>query len=935
MLALAFALASLSAGADEILPLPLSGAAYRIADQAYREYASGDYEAAARDAREAVRLRPDVARLRSLLQQAESAVRNRGKPAPAARVAPAGAKVPAPALVAPATQPSPAAAQRASDLASQALDLLAHNEVENASSDIDQAVTLAPEISQYRLLQVSLLTRLQHYAAAETASRAALVAASDDSMVYVLHGYLLQRADHYDAARQYYAQALTGDSLGDGDLRAVRLLIADLMLGAGDTQSALDALQSLPDSDTDVEERRVYAHTIAADGKTLRPALKPPVLQCVVNRFGPVCSLFPSVRPSQALANEAFHAAAENRQQDALELFQLALKIGGANRELEGRRDSVRRQLAQQPAAAAYRAMADNDPDLAQKEIARAIVYAPDVMPYRLLQIEALDRKQQYAAAEAAASEAMHVDDEDAVPVLLRGYLRQMQGKYAAARVDYGNALKNDTLSDDDLYNLRLYVVDAAMAAGDTKFAGDTLHTLPASDEEAAWRRSLVTFYAHHSGHPRLQAPFLDCRETPYGTACTARAADNASNAMIEAIYKALGRKENATALSLARDLSAASPKNEQYRRVLVQALQANGRNDEAQRVTASLKDPVPDLSFAYLASMSDASALALQTFQQMDAAGKLPPRALQDAGFAAINADQRLVAVNYFKRSIDAAADGSLDLPPQSLYETRRAVSELERQWGAYVSLSYRGSNNMQAGQNQSALVGDNLQIGTEAYWRPPALDHDGSYVDLYARLIDNVYSAPTTSTNTVTGDTFSGKSPTGLPSLLSAFGVRWKPLASQNVIIAFERQQAIGSAAQSDWLPRLGYSYGTGTDLRVDVPSWNTLQIYAETGYYLRAQTYYFTSEWQSGRSFRLPEAWLGHTVLFPHAVFGADYNNAYSRPWAVGAGVGVNLRHWFREDRYHAPQSSFDLSLQYRLKVAGDERAKGWFIRSVFNY
>ncbi len=178
MLALAFALASLSAGADEILPLPLSGAAYRIADQAYREYASGDYEAAARDAREAVRLRPDVARLRSLLQQAESAVRNRGKPAPAARVAPAGAKVPAPALVAPATQPSPAAAQRASDLASQALDLLAHNEVENASSDIDQAVTLAPEISQYRLLQVSLLTRLQHYAAAETASRAALARAS-------------------------------------------------------------------------------------------------------------------------------------------------------------------------------------------------------------------------------------------------------------------------------------------------------------------------------------------------------------------------------------------------------------------------------------------------------------------------------------------------------------------------------------------------------------------------------------------------------------------------------------------------------------------------------------------------------------------------------------------------------------------------------------
>ncbi|NIF81879.1 bacteriophage N4 adsorption protein A, partial [Paraburkholderia sp. Cy-641] len=49
--------------ADETLPLPLAGSAYRIAQQAYDEYARGDYDAAARDAREAVRLRPDVARL--------------------------------------------------------------------------------------------------------------------------------------------------------------------------------------------------------------------------------------------------------------------------------------------------------------------------------------------------------------------------------------------------------------------------------------------------------------------------------------------------------------------------------------------------------------------------------------------------------------------------------------------------------------------------------------------------------------------------------------------------------------------------------------------------------------------------------------------------------------------------------------------------------
>jgi tetratricopeptide (TPR) repeat protein len=921
--------ASAPAGADEILPLPLSGAAYRVADQAYREYASGDYDAALRDAREAVRQRPDVPSLRGLLRQAEAAVRNRARRPATGRAPPANSRATAHAAV------SPAPVQGARALVSRALDLLGQNKLVDASREIDRAVQLAPDVPQYRLLQVYVSIRLQDYAAAESASRAESGNVSGDALMSLMSGYLLQRRGSYDAAREQYVRALSATTPGNVDPRILRLAVADAALSAGDAQGALDALKSLEDSDADARERKLYAQALAADNTAPRLELKAPVIQCAMNQAALVCALTPLERPSHALADAAYRAAADHRLQEAVGLFDMALRVGGANRELEGRRDSVRRQMAQQPAGLAYRAMADNDPESAQKQIALAIAYAPDVMAYRLLRIEALERMHQNAAAESAASEAMQADDEDSVPVLMRGYLRQLQGRPAAALGDYQRALKNDTLSDDDLRNLRLYVADASMAGGDFKFATQTLSPLPTGDKEAAWRRTLMSFYRQYSGHSRLRAPFLDCRLTPYGTVCTARPADSATDAMIEAIYKALAKKHNSTALALARDLVALSPKNERYRWVLAQALTADGRASEANEVFASLHDATPDVDLAYLASMSGASALATQTFKKIDDADKLPAGALQDAGFAAVNADQRPAAVTYFKRSIDAVGDGQLEMSPQSLYETRRAVSELERQWGAYVSLSYRGSNNMQAGQNQSALVGDNLQIGTEAYWRPPSLDRDGSYVDLYARLTDTAYSAPTTSSNTLTGDTFVGKSPTGVPSLLSAFGVRWKPLASQNIIIAFERQQAIGSAAQSDWLPRLGYSYGLGTDLRADVPSWNTHQVYAETGYYLRAQTYYFTSELQSGRSFRLPETWLGNTVVWPHAVLGADYNNAYSMPWAVGAGVGVNLRHWFREDRYHAPRSYFDLSVQYRLKVAGDERAKGWFIRSVFNY
>jgi hypothetical protein len=37
---------------------------------------------------------------------------------------------------------------------------------------------------------------------------------------------------------------------------------------------------------------------------------------------------------------------------------------------------------------------------------------------------------------------------------------------------------------------------------------------------------------------------------------------------------------------------------------------------------------------------------------------------------------------------------------------------------------------------------------------------------------------------------------------------------------------------------------------------------------------------------------------------------------------------MRFWFREDRDHAPRSYLDLSLQYRARLAGDERGKACF-------
>ena len=63
---------------------PLEGDAYQLADQAYKQYDAGHYETAQIMAENAIRLRPDVARLRLLLVYA---LEKQGKRQEAARAA--------------------------------------------------------------------------------------------------------------------------------------------------------------------------------------------------------------------------------------------------------------------------------------------------------------------------------------------------------------------------------------------------------------------------------------------------------------------------------------------------------------------------------------------------------------------------------------------------------------------------------------------------------------------------------------------------------------------------------------------------------------------------------------------------------------------------------------------------------------------------------
>ncbi|HEY8360467.1 MAG TPA: bacteriophage N4 adsorption protein A, partial [Ramlibacter sp.] len=153
-----------------------------------------------------------------------------------------------------------------------------------------------------------------------------------------------------------------------------------------------------------------------------------------------------------------------------------------------------------------------------------------------------------------------------------------------------------------------------------------------------------------------------------------------------------------------------------------------------------------------------------------------------------------------------------------------------------------------------------------------------------------------------------------------------------AHNVVLSLSR--VFGPNVNDDWLAQVGYSLDVGTDLRVDVPSWWTTRISAEVGRYLDAGNDYAVAQLLFGRSYLVGNS--GRTVVYPHAALVAEYSSAdTTAKTSAGAGPGVSLRHWFREDTYNAPRSYWDVTLQYRARITGDERLKGLYLNTFVSY
>ena len=656
-------------------------------------------------------------------------------------------------------------------------------------------------------------------------------------------------------------------------------------------------------------------------------------------------------------------------------------------------RTSIRQRRALRPFEQALQAREQGDMVKALRYAETSVRIAPDALAPRLQWLGLLLQDGQAAQAQRVAEQGLALQNDPALQVLL-GVALHAQGRGNASVQAFDAALAAPHLARSERQNYGVIAVDAALAAGQTDRAQRLVQALETdSNADVSSRREQLKALRSPttSRSYELPLPLVNCFSAGDVPGCEIwpgqEAPDPAYKVAHEA-YQAYSDGQYALAAEKAGAAVQLNPGHLPYRQLRLQALLAAGqkaqaleeadqtlqlqpdavevlalrsrlrheqgmteaanadartalqmgglslssevdlllqlgrRDEAAARFAQAVSEPElqqsADPNLAYLAVRVGDDRSALSIFNRARDQSRLPDTALRDGAYAASRLAENEQSIDYFKQAIAAAHEGRLAMTPQQQYETRREVADRDRSWGINTLLGYRGIALGAAGA-QPGLYGDVAQLVSEVYWRPQKFG-DGRFWELYGGAAQTVYSRHDV--------------PTGGETTQGAVGVRAKPLSDHNLILAAERRVRIGSLSSNDWLLRMGYSGGMGTDLRVDVPSWNTFNMYAEVGRFIHRKQNYATFEAQAGRSFRMGGS-DSRLVLFPHAVLGADYNSertASGKQSSVGAGVGVSMRFWFREDRDHAPRSYLDLSLQYRARLAGDDRGKGVFLRAA---
>ncbi|MBN4667981.1 tetratricopeptide repeat protein [Pandoraea nosoerga] len=732
---------------------------------------------------------------------------------------------------------------------------------------------------------------------------------------------------------------------------------------------------------------------------------------------------------------------AQEKFEDGVAAANTAISLGAPNTsDLKARIQVLRARMAVEPASRGYQAIIDNKPKDAIPFAREAVRLSPDDDSYRLLLISALMLDQQLPEAEAAATDALKQNDENTVALEMRGYLRALQGKKELADADFDEALKQDWLDEGQQRNVRLIAVDAALAAGDHARALALLAPLADKDgkesrDELVKKRLKLARSGKRAPKVLTQAnfpaPIQDPRETPYGTVYELLPYDTVGYGGPSAqAYAAYDREDYQEAIRQARRAVELDPKSPIYQNLLTSTLAAGNAEqakEAGERIDKALaerpNDPDLLVQRGYLRQRLNEPALAVDDFRAARASGKAPPDIVLAEGYALAAAGKKDEAEATFRHAIDEYDAKRLPLTPEQLYDTRGAIADVSRQWGATVSVGYRGARPAGGALGGAAISvpGDAVFSTAEVFWRPRGwLNANGRAFEAYAQVSNTLYDGggrtlaqtglDPCSQAPINIDPTSNRGIAGIPTTQGILGVRFTPSTDigltfgierlfnlgtatrtgtfqpkrQDLRCALNQQNATGNyrsnAGNGGWQAYMTYGYYIGSELRMDQPSWFTLESYVQAGYAwqdmpsdlwltdnttgatttrtsgkVKRRQYFGAFEVRAGESFRMDQI-SEHLVLYPYAVLGGDWIKTADRveglpisgvddyellgnasSWSLGAGLGFNVRYYFRSDHYNTARSYVDFATQYRFNIGGGQadRAKGLFLTFTLSY
>lgn len=824
---------------------PLEGEAYTSAEEAYKAFGQGNYQAAAIQAAASVALRPDILRLRLLLIDSLAAAGNLAS-AEQATVA---------ALATFASNQELESRQAsirqrlAQQPAGEGYKALERGDPKAAIRAARKAVEYGPDVMSYRLLLLAAQLADNSLAgAAETASEAIKLDPGNYVPV-VWRAYIYQKLGNRTLAVADFSAALGLPDLTDTEKKQIRLIAADAALASGDARAVQSLLQPYPKTDPLVVTRIGDADAAAEGKATLKgdgKLMPMPVQNCRDTPYGSVCSL-----------------QAPLVQTVATPIDKKAEGIEAAGK--------------------AYEASRAKNYGVAIEEAKKAVADTPEIASTRLLLINLQLTAARPAEAEATANRAIADGVANAEIYAQRGFARSHNGNDRGAMADWEIALARG-LPIEQVRNVRLALIDTALKTKDLQRA---LRSIPRAglDYEFTIRRA----YAYQ-GLGRKEEALRDFRSAER-LSVTNIQRDGAIQAQINTLLE-LDRKPEA--------------------RAIFDAAIARGQ----------LRS-IRDADVAYIGVAVGNDKVALELFDRAKANGALPPRATIDAGYTAMRQFQNPKAIAYLKQGIDAKADGRINIDDQKLFETRRTVADLTRVWGVNSSISY---GKVGSAPNPFLTINSpastyTSQLGSELYYRPEEFgNRNGALFEVFGRVFETLY------------DQAGG--PTGLRTTQGMAGARWKPFSDHNLVLEVDKLFRLGDAARDDTLLRAAYSYTVGTDLRAIDTHWPTWYIYTEVDRFFEQTQLVGLFEGRFGHSFRLDPI-SRNLVFFPHAVIAASYDDSFAIHDAYSAGVGGSIRYWFGETKYIAPPSYWELTLQYRFRLAGDKRAEGIFAQTSINY